>query len=268
MAAAQPSRLMSRLNGVLGLLIGIFGAMAILGVFFKIAKYPGVDYELFMAIGFMGEAAAFIVMGLFALINGFTARPTASSSNRLAGVDAAVMPDAVAEEFRAALMATAADFRDVLHASSSAFSESMQDASGEFRTSVREALDERLGRDLGTMMDTVGEDVRHFGGEMRGLGDEMKEARTAVQAMRQELDRVATGSLPEDAERLGTGMRQLGEGMQEAGSTVDRMRNDLNEMATRFNAFNRGSGTNGNGSSKGAIGVSVATNKRDHVEAA
>ena len=265
---AVTSRLMSRLNGILGLFIGIFGALAILGVFFKIAKYPGVDYELFMAIGFMGEAAAFIVMGLFALISGFTSKPGESASKQPTGLNGSVLTEEVAEEFRAALMATAADFREKLNASSSAFGESMQSASGEFRTSVRDALDERLGRDLGTMMDTVGEDVRHFGGEMRGLGDEMKQARTSVHAMRTELDRVATGSLPEDAERLGKGMRQLGEGMEEAGSTVDQMRNDLNEMASRFSAFNRSSGSDGSGSSNGAIGVSVATNKRDRAEVA
>lgn len=268
MAAAQPSRLMSRLNGVLGLLIGVFGAMAILGVFFKIAKYPGVDYELFMAIGFMGEAAAFIIMGLFALISGFTAKPTAPASDRTVSAYGATLSDEMAEEFRAALMATAAEFQDALQASSSSFGAAMQTASGEFRASVRDALDERIGHDLGAMMNAVGEDVRHFGGEMRGLGDEMKEARTAVHAMRQALDRVATGSLPEDAERLGTGMRQLGEGMEEAGSAVDRMRNDLNEMAARFSAFNRSSGMNGNVAGKAAVGVSVAASKRDHAEVA
>ncbi len=268
MAASKPSRTMSRLNGILGLLIGIFGAMAILGVFFKIAKYPGVDYEFFMAVGFMGEAAAFVVMGLFALISGFTSQGAGADANTTSSaafVSGSLLSEDIADEFRAALAVTASEFREALQTSSAGFGESMQAASSEFRASVREALDERLGHDLSAMMEGVGDDVRHFGSEMRGLGDEMQQARTAVHAMREELDRVAMGTLPEDAERLGTGMRQLGEGMAEAGATVDRMRDDLNEMAGRFSAFNRGAKTNGDGT--GIIGVSVAS-KRDHAEAA
>jgi hypothetical protein len=258
---------MSRLNGILGLLIGIFGALAILGVFFKIAKTPGVDYELFMAIGFMGEAGAFIIMGIFALISGFSTRPADSYPTRSAQMaGGSALPEEVMEEFRAALAATAEEFREALQASSAGFGESMQAASTEFRASVRKTLDDRLGDDLGAMVEGVGEDVRHFGVEMRGLGDEMQQARSAVQSMRKELDRVAMGSLPEDAERLGIGMRKLGEGMAEAGVTVDRMRDDLNEMASRFSAFNHGT-TTANGDGSHVFGVPVAS-KRDRSEAA
>lgn len=266
MASSKTSRILSRLNGILGLFIGIFGALAILGVFFKIAKTPGVDYELFMAIGFMGEAAAFVIMGVFALINGFTPRPAESGRGIASSMGDAALPDDAMEEFRAALTATAEEFREALRASSAGFGESMQAASNEFRSSIRETLDDRLGNDLGAMVEGVGDDVRHFGVEMRGLGDEMQQARAAVQSMRSELDRVAMGSLPEDAERLGIGMRKLGEGMAEAGATVDRMRDDLNEMASRFGAFNRGTTTT-NGDGSRVFGVPVAS-KRDRSEAA
>lgn len=266
MASSTPSRVMSRLNGILGLLIGIFGALAILGVFFKIAKTPGVDYELFMAVGFMGEAGAFIIMGIFALINGFTTKPEDDEARGvMTSVSGAELPEDVMNEFRAALAETADEFREALRASSTGFGESMQAASSEFRSSVRKTLDDRLGSDLGAMVEGVGEDVRHFGVEMRGLGDEMQQARSAVQSMRKELDRVAMGSLPEDAERLGIGMRQLSEGMAEAGATVDRMREDLNEMAGRFGAFNHGTTMN-NGDGSHVFGVPVS--KRDRSEAA
>jgi hypothetical protein len=258
---------MSRLNGILGLLIGIFGALAILGVFFKIAKTPGVDYELFMAVGFMGEAGAFIIMGIFALINGFTMKSDGEDARGvMPSMSGSALPDEVMNEFRAALAETAEEFREALQASSGSFGESMQAASTEFRASVRQTLDDRLGDDLGVMVEGVGEDVRHFGVEMRGLGDEMQQARSAVQSMRKELDRVAMGSLPEDAERLGIGMRQLGEGMAEAGATVDRMRDELNEMASRFSAFNHGK-TTANGDGSHVFGVPVAS-KRDRSEAA
>lgn len=267
MASSKTSRMMSRLNGILGLLIGIFGALAILGVFFKIAKTPGVNYELFMAVGFMGEAAAFVIMGIFALISGFTPRPAESYERGGASpASGLAVSDEVMDEFRAALAETANEFRAALQASSAGFGESMQAASSEFRASVRQTLDDRLGNDLGAMVEGVGDDVRHFGVEMRGLGDEMQQARSAVEAMRKELDRVAMGSLPEDAERLGIGMRKLGEGMADAGTTVDRMRDDLNEMASRFGAFNRGTTTT-NGDGSRVFGVPVA-GKRDRTEAA
>ena len=56
MMSAHHSTRISRLSGVLGFFIGIFGAMAILGVFFKILKLP--YFEIFMVIGFVGEAVA------------------------------------------------------------------------------------------------------------------------------------------------------------------------------------------------------------------
>lgn len=243
MAAATSSKTLSRINGVLGLFIGIFGALAILGVFFKIAKYP--NYELFMAIGFFGEAAAFVVMGIVSLVTGFaTKEAPARSSLALSGEAGA--------DFDAALRETASEFREVLQSASENYRTSMDAAAGEFRSSMQTMLREHLGGDLEAVARSVQDDVRRFGTEMRGLGGEMERARSAVQAMSAEMESVATGTLADDAELLGRGMRQLSAGMAEAGSTVDRMRADLNEMAMRFHAFNGTSRASENG-----IGVPV-----------
>ena len=72
MATTQQVPRLSRLSGILGFFIGIFGAMAILGVFFKILKLP--YFVIFMVIGFVGEAAAFVIMGVFSLIGSFSAK--------------------------------------------------------------------------------------------------------------------------------------------------------------------------------------------------
>lgn len=234
---------MARINGILGLLIGIFGALAILGVFFKIAKYP--HYEVFMAVGFFGEAAAFVIMGVVALVTGFTAKgdaPTAASAAVPAGAD-----------LDAALRASADEFRDTLRSASEGYRASMDGAASEFRTAMQTMLQDHLGGDLEAVARSVQEDVQQFGTEMRGLGAEMERARGAVQAMSTEMEAVSTGTLADDVELLGRGMRQLSEGMAEAGATVDRMRADLNEMATRFHAFNGTYKPSDNG-----VGVPVA----------
>lgn len=207
--AASP--LMRRLNGVLGLLIGLFGALAILGVFFKIAKYP--NYEIFMAVGFFGEAAAFVIMGLFSLINGFSGKR--GEEGRAAG-DGAAVPAM----------------------SGAAFEEALREASDELRGELRTLVRQGFAQNLQTLTEAVRRDVELFGEEMRELGTEMQNARHSVHAMRMELDRVASGQLPADAEQLGRGMRQLADGMADAGAAVEQMRADLREMALRFHAFN------------------------------
>src|SRR5690606_37708193 len=242
--AASQSKTMARVNGILGLFIGLFGALAILGVFFKIAKYP--NYEVFMAVGFSGEAAAFVVMGVVSLVAGFSAKgeaPAASSLVPAAGPD-----------LDAALRETADEFRDTLRSASESYRASMDSVAGEFRASMQAALEDRLGGDLEALARSVEEDVRQFGSGMRGLGSEMERARGAVQALSAEMEAVATGTLADDVELLGRGMRQLSEGMAEAGATVDRMRADLNEMAARFHAFNGSSRPSDNG-----LGVPVTS---------
>lgn len=235
---------MARVNGILGLFIGIFGALAILGVFFKIAKYP--HYEVFMAVGFFGEAAAFVIMGVVALVAGFTAKGEAPTPSPLAS--------AAGPDLDAALRETADEFRDAMRSASESYRASMDSVAGEFRVSMQATLESQLGSDLEAVARSVEEDVRQFGSGMRGLGAEMERARSAVRALSTEMEAVATGTLADDAELLGRGMRQLSEGMAEAGSTVDRMRADLNEMALRFHAFNEGYKPTENG-----VGTSVTS---------
>ncbi|MEM9667090.1 MAG: hypothetical protein AAF970_19340, partial [Bacteroidota bacterium] len=70
--AETQSKGAARLNGLIGLLVGIFGALAILGVTAKILKWDsllGFDYNTVIMVGFMGEAAAFVAMGLLAFFH-------------------------------------------------------------------------------------------------------------------------------------------------------------------------------------------------------
>lgn len=220
-AAASSSKLMNRANGVLGFFIGIFGSLAILGVFFKIAKLP--HYELFMTIGFFGEAAAFVVMGLFALIAGFTAKAHAEAGE--AGHGHGVGPmvgdlridlDGLGEEFRQELLRAASGFREEMSA----------------------MLRARFGSGLEAVADGATQDVQFFGVELRELGEEMQRARSSVHALRGQLDRVATDRLAEDANALGGQMHQLCEEVSGAAGAAERMRADLEVMAGRFSAFN------------------------------
>lgn len=221
---------MRRLNGVLGLLIGLFGALAILGVFFKIAKYP--HYEILMAVGFFGEAAAFVVMGLFSLITGFTGRPAEGPEPTASA--AAPLPGGAA-------------------LSGAALEEALEEASEELRAELRALVRQGFAQNLEALGEVVRGDVALFGEEMRALGAEMQLARQSVHALRGEIEEVAAGGLPADAERLGLGMRQLAEGMAEAGEATERMREDLREMALRLSAFNDGRTSPHNGDLEGVV---------------
>ena len=197
MASSTQSPRLARLTGVLGFFIGIFGAMAILGVFFKILKLP--HYELFMAIGFIGEAAAFVIMGVFALINSFTAK----------------------------------QYEDMPASSPQRQAEPL-----EVSPALKQALEKEVSAEVAKMIEALGSHVGRFSSEIEQVGGELERARDAIQTMRTELDRVASGGLAGDAERLGRGMQVLGGEMSEAGSAVERLRADLEEMATRFHHFN------------------------------
>lgn len=193
---------LKRLSGVLGFFIGIFGAMAILGVFFKILKLP--NYELYMAIGFIGEAAAFIIMGVMGLVGSFTKEDKAEQ--------------VIAELVPAAPAAPPPDL--------------------EVRASFQKMLEKQVSDDVNKMMLALSKEVERFGQEIQQVGSELQRARGSVYNMRVELDRVASGDLAGDAEQLGRGMQALGTEMGEAGNTVERMRTDLDEMARRFRHFN------------------------------
>jgi hypothetical protein len=206
MATARQEAILQRITKVLGFFIGIFGALAILGVFFKILKYP--NWELFMQLGFVGEAAAFVIMGSLELGQAFMmdtpekGEEPASSSGASASAGEAV------------------------------------EAGTPVRASARKMIEKKVNDDLNVMMGALGKEIKQFGGEIHEMVGEMKQARVAVQDMRTKLDEVATGDLAEDAERLGKGMNSLGAEMESAGSAVEEMRNDLDEMLKRFRQFN------------------------------
>jgi hypothetical protein len=199
MATARQEAILERITKVLGFFIGIFGALAILGVFFKILKYP--NWELFMQLGFVGEAAAFVIMGSLELGQAF-------------------------------MMDTPEKGEDP-----SASSEQVE-AGTPVRASARKMIEKKVNDDLNVMMGALGKEIKQFGGEIHEMVGEMKQARVAVQDMRTKLDEVATGDLAEDAERLGKGMNSLGAEMENAGTAVEEMRNDLDEMLSRFRQFN------------------------------
>ena len=201
MATVQRSTRLTRLTGVLGFFIGIFGAMAILGVFFKILKLP--HYEIFMIIGFVGEAGAFVIMGVFSLIGSFS--PKKEDSLDVATTDQAgrtLPPNVIV------------------------------------RATFQKMLEKQVSDELNQMMAALSKHVGQLGGEIEQVGSELERARRSIHHMSHELDRVASGDLAGDAERLGRGMQVLGSEMSEAGYSVERIRTDLDDMAQRFRHFN------------------------------
>lgn len=203
MATARQEAILERITKVLGFFIGIFGALAILGVFFKILKYP--NWELFMQLGFIGEAAAFVIMGSLELGQAF-------------------------------MMDTPEKGEEV--APSGSGGGEPVDAGTPVRASARKMIEKKVNDDLNVMMGALGKEIKQFGGEIHEMVGEMKQARVAVQDMRTKLNEVATGDLAEDAERLGEGMNSLGAEMENAGNAVEEMRSDLDEMLRRFRQFN------------------------------
>jgi hypothetical protein len=203
MATPRQEAILERITKVLGFFIGIFGALAILGVFFKILKYP--NWELFMQLGFIGEAAAFVIMGSLELGQAF-------------------------------MMDTPEKGEEP--ASSGSGGGEPVDAGTPVRASARKMIEKKVNDDLNVMMGALGKEIKQFGGEIHEMVGEMKQARVAVQDMRTKLNEVATGDLAEDAERLGEGMNSLGAEMESAGNAVEEMRSDLDEMLRRFRQFN------------------------------
>ena len=204
MTSAHQSTRILRFNGILGFFIGIFGAMAILGVFFKILKLP--YFEIFMMIGFVGEAAAFVIMGVFSLVGSFSAK-------KYENLSAAPVKPPMTQPLQAPPQA-------------------------EVRASFQKMLEKQVSDDVNKMMTTLSQEIGRLGSEIQQVGGELERARHSIHTMRQELDRVASGDLAGDAERLGRGMQVLGTEMSQAGDTVERMRSDLEDMAQRFRHFN------------------------------
>lgn len=178
MASKQKQPIFKRLTRFLEFLIGIFGALAIIGVFFKIQKWP--NYEIYMIVGFMGEAAAFVIMGVFSLMEGFTSDDSEGA-----------VPSAAREGGTGGTAALA---------------------------QLREAS---VGEDLQEAMDALGQEVHHFGEEVRAMSTELGEARQAVRGMQAEMQGMADGSLAADATQLGESIRRLGQKMSEMGSSME-----------------------------------------------
>ncbi len=191
------SKSFTRVRGVLAFLIGIFGALAILGVFFKILKLD--NYELFMKIGFIGEACAFVVMGILELMTNFALDPEkdAATAAAASGSDHIPLPSNLAA-----------------------------------------IVDAKLDARLDEMLVNLAGDMDHFRAEMSTLSSELAHSAGAIRHMRGQLESVATADLAGDAQALGQGMAQLGSEMASAGAAVEGMRADLDLMLQRFRGFN------------------------------
>ncbi|MFP4228718.1 MAG: hypothetical protein ACLFTE_07820 [Salinivenus sp.] len=202
MSTRQRSLALERTTRVLGFAIGVCGAFAILGVFFKIIEGP--YYQTFMYVGFIGEAIAFLVMGFLELGQAFIVSDDS-------GTEAADRPAA---------------------------SSSSGPAEADAREVARSMMEENVNEDLSRMLESLGTEVKGFGVEMAKMAEEMNNTRAALHNMRTTLDEVSSGRLAEDADALGRGMNTLGTEMADAGETVEAMRDDLDQMLARLRRFN------------------------------
>lgn len=186
----KPPAALKWISRFLQFLIGVFGAIAIIGVFFKVQDaYP--EWQgFFIALGFLGEAAAFIIMGAFSLIEGF------------------FVSDEVVED----------DGRVVRH-----------DPAGEVSASFRTMMEERMTDDLNKMMGALNQDVQRFGSELRQMGAEMEEARSAMRLMHGEMNQVTEDGFAEGAYELSEGLRRLGHEVREMGAEMEHSRSAIKE---------------------------------------
>ncbi len=176
---------MRKVKGVLGFCIGIFGAMAILGVFFKIMKLE--NYEFFMKVGFLGEAAAFVIMGVMELLSSFqksdvpakglAASPDSFPSNFGKAVDAKL--DAKLDEMLVHFASDIDRFRVEMNALSGEISHSRAAVSG-----MRSHLEQVSTADLAGDADRMGKGMAILGSEMASAGH-------AVESMRSDLEMLA-----------------------------------------------------------------------------
>ena len=200
MSTNRSDLLLERTTRILGFAIGICGAFAILGVFFKIIEGP--YYQTFMYLGFIGEAIAFVVMGFLELGQAFTVGASSDEEEAPASTDRS------------------------------------RPAEAETREVARSMMQEQVSDDLNTMLQSLGKEVKGFGVEMAQMAEEMNDTRAALHDLRTKLDEVSSGRLAEDADQLGRGMSTLGEEMEDAGDTVETMRDDLDRMLSRLRRFN------------------------------
>ena len=249
-------------NAIVGLLVGVFGALAIIGVLFKVAKLP--NWEVYMYIGFLGEAAAFVIMGIMGARGSLQQREyvdeVVGPVNGEVGFSGYGSPDyadelhsAIKDQVRTEVSRIMGTLGSDLEAVSARFGEDSANFSREFRAMLMEQVAPQIATDLGSLthqmgqaMGSLGEDVQRVSDEMRGMSSEMEQARGAVGTMREQLLASANSTLPEDAAKLGNGMRALSDEMSAAGNAAETIRDEMEQMVNRFRSFNAG-GVIGNG---------------------
>lgn len=177
------SKSFARVRGVLAFMIGIFGALAILGVFFKILKLD--NYELFMKIGFVGEACAFVVMGVLELMTNFAHEPDAHHA--AATGDRSPMPTQLSAMVDAKLDAKLDEMLMNLAGDIDHFRGEMSTLSSELSHSAGAVRHMRSQLESVASADLAG-DAQLLGQGMAALGQEMASAGSAVEAMRDDLD--------------------------------------------------------------------------------
>jgi archaellum component FlaC len=184
----------SSIQPFLEFFIGIFGALAIIGVFFKIQGYP--NSELFMILGFMGEAAAFVIMGSFALLTHFLGEDRTPGAASQEVVPVAQQPSEA------------------------------QEVSASFRT----MMEEQISDDLSAMMGALGQEVQHFGKQIHEMTGEMERTRAALGQMQDALGSVADGRLAEQADALGEGMEEINMQLQRSSQAIGGAHSALEQM--------------------------------------
>lgn len=252
----------AKVQGIISLFVGIFGAVAIFGVLAKVAKFA--NWEPIMMVGFVGEALAFIVMGAVAFWNSLKFKAYEGEDEVLEAEQigftgygspeyAEELHTAIKEQVRTEVSRIMGSLGEDLEAVSARFGEDSASFSQEFRRMLMEQVAPQMANDLGQLthqmgqaMGELGQDVQRVTDEMRGMSSEMEQARGAVGTMREQLTASANGNLPEDAAKLGNGMRALSDEMSAAGNAAETIRDEMEQMVNRFRSFNVGAAV-GNG---------------------
>lgn len=247
--------------------IGLFGATAILGVMAKIFNFEAeimgvlITWEPLVLIGFIGEAAVFIIMGL---IRDFEYVPTDEDEEAVASAGPAVSEDVrnlgdhvggateqltqeaewLAQEMQA--------MREALASQNDVYQElsELRGRINEATTNLRqmtEMFSEELGRsqevmDVGA---TFAQDVAGFRDNLRRAGDGLVQQAEALesniedmQALYQEQAPVA-GAVAEIRRDLTDESKQLNEEIAEARRAMKTMRAQFEQAARRFQQFNQ-----------------------------
>jgi predicted nucleic acid-binding Zn-ribbon protein len=259
MADSTSSSFLDAVEPYLQFFIGIFGALAIIGVFFKIQGYP--NTELFMVLGFMGEAAAFVLMGSFVLLSHYfgpdQSQAEGGASGEVVAVEQQPPPPSQAAAVGQEMRATARemveerlreDLDDVMEALTHEvrrFGEEMREMSNEMEHTrstlgqMHEALGPAADGRLAEQADVLGDRMEQINAQLRQSGAKIEEGHAALERMEASLSRAADGALPEDAERLEEGMKALGaevhamsSEMGPARAAVERMRGELEQVTS------------------------------------